>query len=634
MGKPRAFYKERGIALPEVTIHHRNKKEVISVPDNMILLEALRMYGYDVPSPCGGKGTCGKCRVKLLQPLFPHTSEEKKHLSAEEMRKGIHLSCMTRVSKDLELSLVSDEADAFILTEANEAVVSGSPVYQKRLYHLPVPGLQDQKPDLERILTAYKGDMASVPPALPFQHQAFPHEVLQKLPEILREKDFQVTLLDLCGQPSGVEAGNTEGTLYGVAIDIGTTTLAAYLYDLNRRERLNVASMINPQKKYGDDVISRIDYQVKSQSHAREIAGLIRTALNELIERLAQSRGLKSTDIYLVTVAANTTMIHLLLQLPAIYLAKAPFIPATVSMLSLTPEQLDLTMNPQGRVLILPGVSAYVGSDTVAAVLSAGMHRREEVTLLVDIGTNGEVVLGSRDFLYACSTAAGPAFEGANISCGTGGVEGAISEVSVGPEGNIHMRTIGDKAPIGICGSGLIDAIACMLDIGILEDTGRISDQDELDVRTKKFADRLIEVNGQPAFLLQDAQDHRLYITQKDVREVQNAKAAIMAGITVLIREAGLTPDNIQKVYLAGGFGSFMRIRSAITVGLLPRQLENRIHVIGNAAGAGAIQTLLSREELLMAGNVASKIKYLEISSRPDFVNEYTSNMIFGNTSP
>lgn len=618
--------------MPEVTIHYRSKKEVISVPDNIILLEALRMYGYDVLSPCGGKGTCGKCRVKIHQPQLPHTPEEKKHLGAEEIRMGIHLSCMIRVSKDLELSLLSDEAAAFILTEADVAVVSGSPVLQKRFYHLPEPGLQDQKSDLERILAVYKGDMATVPTALPFPNQVFPPRVMQKLPEILREKDFQVTLLDLCDQLSGIEAGNTQGNLYGVAIDIGTTTLAAYLYDLNRRERLNTASMLNPQKKYGDDVISRIDYQAKSQDHAGEMADLIRTALNELIERLIQGRGLKSTDIYLITVAANTTMIHLLMQLPAIYLARAPFIPATVSMLCLTPEQLDLTMNPQGRVLILPGVSAYVGSDTVAAVLSSGMHRQEEVTLLVDIGTNGEIVLGNKDFLYACSAAAGPAFEGANISCGTGGVEGAISEVTIDPEGNILIRTIGGKAPVGICGSGLIDTIACMLDFGILDDTGRISDRDGLDDKAQKFTDRLIEVNGQPAFLLQTVQGQKLYVTQKDIREVQNAKAAIMAGITVLIREAGLTMDNIRRIYLAGGFGSFMQIHSAVTVGLLPRQLESRIHIIGNAAGAGAIQAMLCREELMAACDISSRIKYLELSSRPDFVNEYTGNMLFGDT--
>lgn len=610
--------------MPEVTIHHRNRKEVISVPYNITLLEALRMNEYGVPSPCGGGGVCGKCRVRVLRPLLPHTSEEQRHLDAGERRMGIHLSCMIKVDGDLEISLISDENNPNILTEANTAVVSGSPVFQKKSVQLPAPGLEDQRPDADRILAACEGKMA-----LCFPHPVYPLRLLQKIPGILKEKDYRVTLLDFCGQPSGIEAGNTEADLYGVAIDIGTTTLAAYLYDLNRNERLGVASMINPQKRYGDDVITRIDYSAKSPRHAEEMAGLIRSALNELIERLVQSRGLTSTDIYLVTVAANTTMIHLLLQLPAIGLATAPFIPVTVSMHCLTPEQLDLAINPQGRILILPGVSAYVGSDTVAAVLASGMHQQEEVTLLVDIGTNGEIVLGNRNFLYACSTAAGPAFEGANISCGTGGVEGAISEVILDHAGRIQVQTIGGKAPVGVCGSGLIDAIACMLNAGILDETGRISSLDELDESAQKYAEHLIVVNGQPAFLLHDAQGRRIYLTQKDIREVQNAKAAIMAGIAVLVREAGLTAEDIQRVYLAGGFGSAMGIRSAVTIGLLPRELQEKVHVIGNAAGAGAIQALISREALLTANDTASRIKYLELSSRPDFVSEYTSNMLF-----
>ena len=252
---------------------------------------------------------------------------------------------------------------------------------------------------------------------------------------------------------------------------------------------------------------------------------------------------------------------------------------------------------------------------------------------MVDIGTYGEIVLGSKSSLYACSTAAGPAFEGANILCGIGGVEGALSDIAICSDGKLQMKTIGGHKPIGICGSGLIDAIACMLEMGIIDETGRIVDEDELPENAEGYKRNLIEKNNQPAFLLVPAAEsghgEEIIITQKDIREVQNAKAAIAAGIRVLIREAGYTAEQIHAAYLAGGFGSYMRIESALKIGLLPSELSGRIQAVGNAAGAGAICSLLSGDELLEADKIAKSIRYLELSSRPDFVSEYTDNMFF-----
>lgn len=616
--------------MPKVTILYKDKKQQLSVPSGITLLQLLQRHGYAANSLCNGNGVCGKCRVQVHTPIIPYTQEERKHLSQQDMRMGIHLSCRVKVQDDMEISPGSATENASILTEANTAGITLNPVLQKKACILPSPALDDQQADADRIcLTCSEKTLQAFSFPGDIFH-GFDLEMLRQIPGIIRESGHQVTTLNMMGRIIGIEAGHTAEAYYGVAIDIGTTTVAAYLYNLNNGSRLSVASMLNPQKKYGADVISRIDHASKSSVQAAEMAELICSAINELIEVLVQRKGLEKRDVYLVTIAANTTMLHLLLQLPAIQLARAPFVPVTVSTLFIKPRELSMNINPQGNVILLPGVSAYVGADTTAAVLSTGMYHGAKASLLVDIGTNGEIVLGSKDFLIACSTAAGPAFEGANISCGTGGIEGAISEVTVDNAGELKVKTIGDQKAIGICGSGLIDAIACMLQIGILDETGRILGCEELDDNALKYADRLITVYAQPAFSLIQTNDATIYITQKDVREVQSAKAAIAAGIAILIREAGLKTDDIHSVFLAGGFGSYMRIGSAAQIGLLPKVLKDRMMAVGNAAGAGAIRSLLCQEELIQTASIAKRIKYLELSSRQDFVLEYTNQMLFG----
>jgi uncharacterized 2Fe-2S/4Fe-4S cluster protein (DUF4445 family) len=388
---------------------------------------------------------------------------------------------------------------------------------------------------------------------------------------------------------------------------------------------------LNPQSKYGADVISRIDYTLEDGNKLKEMSSLIRSSINVLISELALSASIKHTDIYAISLSGNTTMIHFVLGIPARYIATAPFIPATLSSLLLKPGELDFSINQSGRVIVLPSVSAYVGADTVAAVLSTGMYSKKDISLLVDIGTNGEIVLGNNSFLCSCSTAAGPAFEGANITYGTGGVEGAISEVFVTTEGSLRINTIGNKKAVGICGSGLVDAIACMLDTGIIDETGRIEAINSS--VSPELRSRIIEINNQPAFVLlngnETASGDPIFITQKDVREVQNAKAAIAAGINILTVKTAININDIKHVYLAGGFGSFLRINSALRIGLIPKELSGKISAVGNAAGAGAIRAMLSKEEYITGCETAKRIQYIELSSEPLFVDSYTDNMFF-----
>lgn len=625
--------------MPDIIVHNNQSTTTITADENTNLLATLKKHGISPETPCNGKGICGKCRVQIKDAGIIHTAEEKKLLSEDERKKGFHLACMTRVTGDMDVTIPTVSKDASIMTDTNTIEISGTPLVRKQHHILPAPSIEDQRADDDRMLQAFRGNQDTAGGKIQgglssgLSINRFPFGFLGTLPVILRQNDYQVTTVEILGHITGVEARDTSKTMFGVAVDIGTTTLAAYLYDLINGKRMAVRSMLNPQRKHGADVISRIDYASTGDDGGAELARLIRGALNQLIGGLVQDCGLTQNDIYVVTLVGNTTMLHLLLNLPARNIAAAPFIPVTVSGHVLTPPELDLAMNTSGRVIVLPSVAAYVGADTVAAVLSSRMHQTGEITLLVDIGTNGEIVLGNESMMYACSTAAGPAFEGANITCGIGGVDGAISKVSLLNDGAFDYHTIGGHKVTGICGSGLVDAIACMLKTGIIDDTGRIAEKDELPATASMHRDRIVEMNGMRAYVLVPrdpaGKTGEILITQKDIREVQNAKAAIAAGISVLIREAGLSSAQIGKVYLAGGFGSYLHIESAIAIGLLPKELSGRIYAIGNAAGAGAIHSLLSQEELYMSGRIAKTIRYLELSSRPDFVSEYTDNMFF-----
>ncbi|MDD4296330.1 MAG: ASKHA domain-containing protein [Ruminiclostridium sp.] len=627
--------------MPEIKIHHNNKTDVIKVDKNISLLEALTKHGYDIESTCSGNSTCGKCRVIVNSSNIAYTREETDIFSEDDIHRGIHLSCRIKVTDDIEITLIDNRKSAFILTDISEVYIKSKGTANKHALILPEPSINDQRPDDVRIIEqvnmlkkeSEKNEADFPKSSKELQFNGLNLSILKRLPDIIRKNQYQVTVIKILNEITGVETGDTTNKLYGVAIDIGTTTIAAYLYELAENKFVAVESMLNPQKKYGADVISRIDYSSESKDNGIKITNLIRNALTDLINELVCSTGHSLSDIYLVTIAGNTTMLHILLGLPCRNIAIAPFIPVTLSDCILNPIEIGLEINEAGRVLVMPSVSAYIGADTVAAVLSAKLHFSKEIVLLVDIGTNGEIVFSNRGEMYACSTAAGPAFEGANIYCGTGGVDGAISEVSIQDNKELIIKTIGGYNPIGICGSGIVDAVACMLQLGLIDETGRILDKDELPEDVLFYKDRFIEIKGQNAFILAFADagvyGGQIVITQKDIREVQNAKAAIQAGIRVLIKEAGYSVQKIQKVYLAGGFGNYMRTESAIAIGLLPKKLIGRVQAIGNAAGAGAVLSLLSEKEYSEACQIPKKIRYIELSSNADFVEEYTNNMLF-----
>ena len=404
---------------------------------------------------------------------------------------------------------------------------------------------------------------------------------------------------------------------YGLAVDIGTTTIAAYLYDIHTGERLMVKSSINPQKIFGADVISRIDYTRKGEVERLKMHTEIVECIQMIIDDLPY-------PLSILMFTGNTTMMHFLLDLDASGIAVAPFTPESTDLHMLKAKEIGFNKNAaNATMVVLPCVSAYVGADTVSAVIATGLDTAEKPELLVDIGTNGEIALKTPDGIWACSTAAGPAFEGANITFGMPAVEGAISKAWIEND-QLRFKTIGDCEPKGLCGSGVLDLIALMLETEVVDCTGRLVDDDELSQDWLKK--RIVEYNNANAFKIVGD----ILVTQKDVREIQNAKAAICAGITILATRAGVELTDIFATHLAGGFGNFMDRKSAVKIGLIPCELEASCKTSGNAAGLGASMALLNQDNLNQVISLSKTIKYIELSYDPDFVNSYVDNMMFG----
>lgn len=604
-----------------VKVYSNGKVEEKKVEKGTNLLKFLTRNSYEISAPCGGQGTCGKCKVTVNGLETKASKKESKLLGEKQLSAGVRLACYTTVESDLEVYLGHGNVQASIVTEGKRRPAKFRPMVHKKLVTLAAPDLKDQSSDYERILKSVKDAPVSCNLHL-----------LQSLPAAVREQNYTVTLVYFGEELIGVEPGDTTGILYGLAVDVGTTTLAAYLVDLLTGEVMEVYSCLNPQKKHGADVISRIHYAGESEQKQEEMHELLQSAINEIIDHFTAVKGIDRKDIYHTLWVGNTTMMHFLMNLPARHIAAAPFIPVTTLLHHWKAGELGIKINPKGYATLVPSVSAYIGADTIAAVIAGGIDEEEGICLLVDIGTNGEIVLGNKKGLYSCSVAAGPAFEGAHIRNGVGGIRGAIDTISL--EKGLAYTTIGDEKAVGICGSGIVDGIAAMLDRGIIDSTGRILDADEMDAGTaSEYGKRVIELEGITSFLIEESDSCSagmdILITQKDIRELQNAKAAIAAGIKLLIKEAGIQWRDITKVYLAGGFGSYLKIESAVKIGLLPRELRGRIESIGNAAGSGAVTLLTSSKMLKKANKVKESVKNIELSANKEFIDEYIACMGF-----
>jgi uncharacterized 2Fe-2S/4Fe-4S cluster protein (DUF4445 family) len=432
--------------------------------------------------------------------------------------------------------------------------------------------------------------------------------------------------------PIAFEQGDTTKTIYGIAVDIGTTTVVAKLIDLADGRLKATAASGNPQIAYGDDVISRISYG-QTEKGLAELHDVIVYCINTLIKELCLQSSIAPEHIYELTVAGNTTMNHIFLKLPIKQLGQAPYRAFSIEAYDRTADQMRIKINPAGNIHTIENIAGFVGSDTVAVAVAVAMDESEKMTLVVDIGTNGELILGTKDRMYAASCAAGPALEGARISQGSRAIDGAIERVVLNGD-DIDLDVIGGKAPRTICGSGLIDAVALLVELGIVDSSGKVVSPNELGGKLPpKVLARVIEqANGQGAFVLahnSDGSEHPVILTQKDVRETQLAKAAIRAGIKLLQKKFGIADSDIERILLAGAFGNYIRRKSARQIGLLPNVPLERIHFVGNAASAGAQMVLTSRICRELAGKLARQIEYVEIAHDPAFTVEFAESMLF-----
>lgn len=421
------------------------------------------------------------------------------------------------------------------------------------------------------------------------------------------------------------------GKILGLAIDLGTTTVVAKLIDMKTGQCLSTEAALNPQTQLGDDVVSRIAY-AETEDKAAELHRVVVASINDLTEKLCQRVAVSGDRIYEVCIVGNTTMSHIFLELPVSQLGQAPYEAFSLDAHDLPAGESLLSINPAGNIHTVENIAGFVGSDTTAVALAADMDCVEEMTLIVDVGTNGELVFGTKDKLYAASCAAGPAFEGARITFGSRAVDGAIEAV-VTNDNDIDVDVIGSATPRSICGSGLIDAVAVLLDLGVIDRTGRFVEAAELkDKLPAAIFSRLTEYEGQPAFSLSravNADERPVLLTQKDIRETQLAKAAIRAGVKILQEKIGLEDCDIEQVLLAGAFGNYIRPASALRIGLLPEVEPEKIHFVGNAASSGAQMILVSRDSRAMARELARKIEYVEIAHQPSFHDVFADSLLF-----
>jgi len=594
----------------------------VTVVPGTPLLEAARDVGLRLQSPCGGQGRCGKCLVQVPSGVDDPTPVEMRILSPAQLGDGWRLACQTRVVADT-LVTVPESSLAIehrIMVEGAEREVLVEPNVRKISLRLAAPSVDDPRADLERVMEAL-GE-GPLPPA----HL----EPLQDLPGLLRAGGYQVTAVLADGRLAAVEAGDTTEQTYGLAVDVGTTTVVAYLCHLPTGAAVAVASDLNSQAQYGDDVISRIQAATGDAEDLRGLNEAIIAVINDLVARACHEAGVPPDAIYEVAVVGNTCMSHLLLGVSPAGLGTVPFVPSFRSAQTVRAADLGIDINPHGSVYVAPNIGSFVGADTVGVMLASELDRGDGLRIAVDIGTNGEIVVAKGGELYACSTAAGPAFEGAKISCGMRASLGAIDAVRI--DGDVHCHVIGDVRPRGLCGSGLVDAIAELVRVGAVAETGRMLTREEASSLPEKVRGRLTENENGMEFVLARADEayaaEPISLTARDVRETQLAKAAIYGGMELMLHQVGAVPGDVEQLLLAGAFGNYIRRESALAIGLIPSVAAERIASIGNAAGVGARLMLCSLSERRRAQEIARSTRHVELSEREGFYDRFADAMM------
>lgn len=580
--------------MPKITFTDRDL--TLEAQPNETLLSCIRRAGLSVDSTCNGDGKCGKCRVTATGGLTPPDEKERKLLRGRP--PGMRLACLTKVTGDARIAL-SDQWTQLkaVLGQSDWKGTLDSPV---RRAPLPETGeIDGTRPYVE---------------GLAFRVES---------PEVLNA----VALWDACGETaaSGVtfdeellDVRRDATPLLGASVDVGTTSLSLCLYDLESGKMLGAGSALNPQTAYGGDVITRIGYCRKEEEGLSRLRAAVVKAVNEMLDEALHSHGASRDQVYLMTIAANSTMLHIIAGVQPLSLALSPFRPIFLRRLTLQGAPAGLPIHPRGRCLLLPGASAYVGADIVAGLISVDYRSRPGTFLFIDIGTNGEIVLvedsGAR--MTATSCAMGPALEGMNIACGCRAVPGAVSSFSLDGDLLPRFTTIDDQAPIGVCGSGLVDVVAALLDAGLIAPGGAFN---------RKADPRLLARLREDRYFIADG----VFLSQKDVRQVQLARGALLTGVMVLLKETGHSPRDLDEIIVAGSFGYHLKADSLRAIGFIPEESAAPITYVGNSSLAGATAALLDRKCLKEMEDAAESVRVLELGAHPDFRSNFMSNLRF-----
>src|SRR5881396_2089230 len=606
-------------------------RRTLALPPATSILRGAHAAGIDITATCGGRGRCTSCRVKFVTGTVPPpTIMDEIQLGDDQVREGYRLSCQCVPSEAVTVQVAPPlEERAFQILGAGPGVVGMGNVtldsgIRKQVVKVGLPREEHhQTSDLEQLAAALGVTPADVGLA-----------VLQGLPGALRDDPAGVTVTTFAAaggeRGAAVERGDTAGMKFGLAVDIGTTSVVSTLIELESGEQLGSVSSLNPQAVFGGDLMSRIAFAQFHPGNLRKLHTRIVGLLNQHIEEICRQSGVLAKWIYKVVVVGNTCMHHLLLGIDPSYVGLAPYAPVMRHALVLPARELFLKVAPEARVCLLPLVAGFVGADAVAVALATRMDDSPDIRIAVDIGTNGEVLLGSRDHLWACSAPAGPALEGAQIRHGMRAALGAIDRVTV--DDDIRVHTIGEADALGVCGSGLIDLIAGLLDAGVIDWTGLIQ-VEARDALPPRLAERVVMRGEERQVIVlrpgEAGARVEIVLNQDDVRQVQLAKGAIASGVAMLQHVAGVPDATVAELMLAGGFGNYVSIASALRIGLIPPLPEAKIRYVGNAAALGAQLCLVSETERRRAESVAARIEHVSLAAHPDFEQIFVDAMNF-----
>lgn len=646
-------------------------KKTVSIQKGTTILDAAREAGIYIASVCGGDGVCGKCRVIIRKGNVE--TEPTGLLNKEEIDKGIVLACTAEVFEDItveipvesraeqgEVLLKGNALNIYSSTESLESTelveaktFQHSPLSTKIFLKLPPPTLEDTTSDLERI---YRELAKSVT----ITNLQTSLSNIKHLSKLLRESNWEITVTlgkyNDVTEITQIESGDTSKRNYGIAVDIGTTTVVAHLIDLARPVRkfskdkkitnndvntngiglsngvnektLGTMGSFNHQISYGDDIITRIIFASEKEGLEKLHLAVVEN-INSLIDALAKEHRIKLDDITAIMIAGNTTMIHLLMRIDPTYLRKEPYVPTAATMPVIRAAEIGIKINPHGLLDCAPNVSSYVGGDVTAGVLVSGLAEQSELAMYIDMGTNGELVMGNKEWLVSCACSVGPAFEGSGIKSGTRAIKGAIQKIQISKKDyQASVSTIGDAKPKGICGSGLVELLAEMVKVGLINRAGKI--QSNIKSPLIRKTDEGLEYIIVPANKSETKND--IVITQADLDNIIRSKAAVYAGARTLLRKMGYTFNDIQKFYIAGAFGHHLDIEKSVAIGMLPDIPRERFHYIGNGSVTGASLMLLSYPALIKVQKLANKITYIELSNDNTFNEEFISAMFLPHT--